>query len=378
MKKFSHRIKWGKLLVTAAALIACYQLVCCSLPYLRDGLTGVMVIAGGISYPSGGQALLESALQTDHDDADATATQTATAVDWFADWLFFDSPLPDFVDEDAAVYSLDSFVDQQEPEKTAVTYPVVTEDLSTTTSILVGNAYIRNDSDYSDSEVLAMASADNVVGFFDTDEPQVLIYHTHATESFLPAEMDWYPDGFTFRDTDNDNNMVAVGEVLATQLEAAGIGVIHATEQHDNPSYTGAYTRSRLTIEEYLELYPSITVVLDLHRDAIQADDGTAWSVCTEVDGLNVAQLMLIVCADDGAGSNPYDAENLAFATALVDQMESDYSSLCRAILFSERYYNQDLSTGSILVEVGSHANTLAQAQRAILLFGEALIAVLG
>ena len=106
-------------------------------------------------------------------------------------------------------------------------------------------------------------------------EPQVLIMHTHETESYEPYTRDFYDSSFTSRTTDDSMNMAAVGDKIAEQLEGAGIGVIHDVTKHDYPSYNGSYDRSRVTALDILAENPSIKVVLDIHRDAIERADGT-------------------------------------------------------------------------------------------------------
>lgn len=206
----------------------------------------------------------------------------------------------------------------------------------------------------------------------DTDKPQVLIYHTHTTESFEPYVRDFYDASFNYRTTDETKNIVMVGEEIRKQLEANGIGVIHAKNIHDYPSYNGSYERSRNTITPILEKYPSIKVALDIHRDAISSD-GTAYQPFSIINGREAAQIMIISGCDDGTLGMPNYIKNFRFASFLQQQLESDHPGLTRPILFDYRKYNQDLTTGSLLIEVGSHGNTLDQVQYSGYLIGESL-----
>ncbi|MCR4796444.1 MAG: stage II sporulation protein P [Ruminococcus sp.] len=206
----------------------------------------------------------------------------------------------------------------------------------------------------------------------DTDEPLVLIYHTHTTESFEPYVRERYDSSFNYRTTDNTKNVVMVGDAIQAELEAQGIGVIHATTVHDYPSYNGSYGRSRETILPILEKYPSIKVVLDIHRDAISAD-GVAYQPFVDINGREASQIMIISGCDDGTLGMPNYMENFHFACTLQQKLESDYNGLTRPILFDYRHYNQDLTNGSLLIEVGSHGNTLQQSQYAGQLFGHSL-----
>lgn len=204
-------------------------------------------------------------------------------------------------------------------------------------------------------------------------EPQVLIMHTHATESYEPYERDFYDSSFNSRTTDPNMNMAAVGNAIAEQLEAAGIGVLHDTTMHDYPSYNDSYDRSRETVQNILAENPSIKIVLDIHRDAIERESGERIAPVAEVNGKNAAQIMIISGCDDGTMDMPNYLKNFRFASLLQQQLESDYAGLTRPILFDYRKYNQDLTTGSILIEVGGHANSVDQAVYSGELIGKSL-----
>lgn len=206
----------------------------------------------------------------------------------------------------------------------------------------------------------------------DTDEPQVLIYHTHTTESFEPYVRDNLDASFNYRTTDETKNMIMVGNAIQAELEAQGIGVIHVTEVHDYPSYNGSYGRSRESIVPILEQYPTIKVALDIHRDAISNSEFAAQPYI-EIDGKEAAQIMIISGCDDGTLGMPDYIKNFHFACSLQSQFEEDYAGLTRPILFDYRHYNQDLTTGSLLIEVGSHGNTLEQVQYSGQLIGRSL-----
>ena len=206
----------------------------------------------------------------------------------------------------------------------------------------------------------------------DTSEPQVLIYHTHTTESFEPFVRENFDASFNYRTTDETKNMIMVGNAIEAELEEQGIGVIHVTTIHDYPSYNGSYARSRDSILPVLEKYPSIKVVLDIHRDAISGE-GYAYQPYIEIDGKEAAQIMIISGCDDGTLDMPNYMKNFHFACTLQQKLESDYPGFTRPVLFDYRHYNQDLTVGSLLIEVGSHGNTLEQAQYSGQLFGQSL-----
>ena len=211
----------------------------------------------------------------------------------------------------------------------------------------------------------------------DSDEPQILIYHTHATESFELIERDFYDSDFSTKTTDPEKSIIAVGDEICRQLEAAGIPYVHDTLVHDYPSYNGSYQSSRETVQEILEKYPSIKIVLDVHRDGIEREDGTRLSPVTEIDGKKAAQIMIISGCDDGTMDMPNYLENFHFASYLQSALESSYEGLTRPVLFDYRFYNQDLTNGSLLIEVGSHGNSLDQVKYSGELIGKTLAEII-
>ncbi len=204
-------------------------------------------------------------------------------------------------------------------------------------------------------------------------EPSVLIYHTHATEGFEPADRGYFDLSGTWRSTDNTENMVAVGEVITSVLREKGIGVIHDTTQHDDPGYNGSYDRSRETILAQMEENPSLKIFLDIHRDAIEPSENEIIKPTTTVNGKKAAQIMIISGCDNGKFNMPNYWENLRFAAALADKLEELYPGITRPVLFDYRKYNMDLSPNLLLIEIGATGNTLEEAKYS----GELLASVL-
>ena len=237
---------------------------------------------------------------------------------------------------------------------------------------LEGGGQVNNRTDIPNETLIAESRYYPNFTVEDTDGPLVLIYHTHTTESFEPFVRESYDTSFNYRTTDDTKNVVMVGNAIQAELEAQGIGVVHAADIHDYPSYNGSYGRSRDTIVPILKKYPSIKVVLDIHRDAISGE-GFAYQPFAEIKGKEAAQIMIISGCDDGTLGMPNYMQNFHFACALQSKLESDHEGLTRPILFDYRHYNQDLTNGSLLIEVGSHGNTLGQVQYAGQLFGRSL-----
>lgn len=211
----------------------------------------------------------------------------------------------------------------------------------------------------------------------DSPEPQILIYHTHATESFELEEKSYYDSSFSCKTTDPEKSIIAVGNMICEQLDKAGLPYIHDTLVHDYPSYDGSYQSSRETVSEILEKYPSIKIALDIHRDGIEREDGTRLAPVTVINGKKAAQIMIISGCDDGTMDMPDYLKNFHFASFLQSRLESSYSGLTRPILFDYRFYNQDLTTGSLLIEVGSHGNTLDEVKYSGELIGKALAKII-
>lgn len=210
------------------------------------------------------------------------------------------------------------------------------------------------------------------------NKPQVLIMHTHTTESFMLEERDYYTEDDASRTRDSKKNMIAIGDIIEQKLKAAGIGVIHDTTIHDYPAYSGSYTRSAATITDDLKAYPSIKIVIDIHRDSITANNKEKIKPVVKIDGKNVAQVMLVMGSQTGGITNyPNWKENLSLALKYQQTLEVMYPGLARAITLNSGKYNQNLTKGSILLEVGTEANTLDEAKRGAAYAGEALVSLL-
>jgi len=149
---------------------------------------------------------------------------------------------------------------------------------------------------------------------------------------------------------------------MATVFRAHGFRVLHDTTLHDYPTYSGAYDRSRAAVEQWLEEYPTISVVLDVHRDALVGSGGEVYKLVSTEAGKKVAQVMLVVGTPAGGAAHPRWKDNLALAAELQKGVERGYDSLARPIVLRNSRYNQDLRPGALLVEVGGHGNTLSEA----------------
>ena len=229
--------------------------------------------------------------------------------------------------------------------------------------------YVRNRTTYEiDVEVLLAEP----LGFDPgAGGPTVLILHTHGTESFEPDGDDWYDNVDNYRTTDRNLNITRVGREVAAIFEARGIRVLHSQEFHDYPSFRGSYGRSLATAQRYLEAHPEIQIIFDLHRDAIMNADGQYIRTMAEIEGIESAQIMLVVGTDHAGLYHPNWRENLKFALRLQAAMVQFHPTLARPLSLREERFNAHLAPGAVLVEIGTCANTLQEALTAARLFAE-------
>ena len=208
-----------------------------------------------------------------------------------------------------------------------------------------------------------------------TAEPQVLIVHTHATESYMREDRDYYTAADLSRTTDNAANMINIGNIIAERLKVGGFSVLHDTTQHDKDSYSGSYDKAAKTITEYLKKYPSIKIVIDVHRDSISLGENNKSKPTVEIGGRKAAQVMLCMGSQSGAVTGfPNWKENFRLAARFQQTMEVMYPGLARPMLLMSKKYNEHLTTGSMLLEVGTEANSISEAAYSAELVGNCLI----
>ncbi len=201
------------------------------------------------------------------------------------------------------------------------------------------------------------------------EEPTVLIVHTHSTESYT-KKGEAYQETSRWRTLDEDYNMLAIGALVADILAENGITAIQHRELNDYPSYNGSYTRARKIMASYLEEYPTIQLVLDLHRDASEGEHGQMRTLA-QVDGQTSAQLMLVL----GTNHDGYE-ENLSLALKLHAQLERTNSGIMRPLQLRAQRFNQDLCPGALIVEVGAAGNSHPEARLAATALAEAIVSL--
>ena len=205
-------------------------------------------------------------------------------------------------------------------------------------------------------------------------QPAVLILHTHTTESYTQGR-EPYVESSDYRTLDEGYNMLSIGARVRDILEENGICVLQDRSLHDYPSYNGSYTDARKSIEAYLAEYPTIRLVLDLHRDA---SDGTNGQLRTEValGDETCAQLMLVMGTDASGQVHENWQENFHLALKLQAQLERQVPGITRPTILRAQRFNQDLSPGALLVEVGAAGNSHPEALRAAEELAKAIVAL--
>lgn len=237
--------------------------------------------------------------------------------------------------------------------------------------VVTGDVYVSNRSDrefgaelFDGSFAAALAAGEG---------PKALILHTHGSEAYtMPPGREYEPSG-ECRTTDRACNVVRVGEELARALEEAGIETLHDTTLYDYPEYSGAYGRSLAAAERAMAEHPSISLVLDIHRDAVSDGDGSPYKVVGSAAGATAAQMSFILGTDGGGLEHPDWRENLKFAAAVQQRLADSFPTLMRPISVRNSRYNQHVSTGALLVEMGAAGNSLDEALLSARLLGKAI-----
>lgn len=237
------------------------------------------------------------------------------------------------------------------------------------------NFYVKNNTSYS---LNIGETINKKTGFklSDSGDVQVLIYHTHTSESFIDCDAGYYYSDYYPRTSDPGYNVIAVGDEIEKELKSAGIGVVHDKTAHDD-TYTGSYLRSRATVEKYIKKYPKIKVTLDIHRDSIGTDTYKI-KPTFKYKGKKGAQIMILSGYDPNGYFNfPNWNYNLRFALKLQRECETKFRGMTRPLDFGNFAYNMNINTGSLLIEVGADGNTLDEAKYSGKLLGKALTQVL-
>ncbi len=212
---------------------------------------------------------------------------------------------------------------------------------------------IKNESSYNLTEEMVLPNVD-----FQNKE-DIIIYHTHTCESYTPTEANNYVASGNFRTIDLNYSVARVGTELTNNLLSLGFNVNHNTTYHDYPAYTGSYTRSLSTIKEMLSKNPTSEFIIDLHRDAIGSMSNYAPSV--KIGDDIGAQLMFVIGTDGGGLDHKDWLYNFKLAVKIQEKANEMYPGLFKPIILRNSRYNQHVSKGACIIEVGATGNTIEQ-----------------
>lgn len=245
-------------------------------------------------------------------------------------------------------------------------YPIVQKDISYQNGD--GKVLFRNKTgkDINDKYIEKLLSAEYPIIAEKSASPLVLIVHTHTTEAFAKDGIYHYNPEKAVSETrsrDDGKNVIAVGDAFESVLNGMGIATVHCRDYHDIYVFSESYNHSYKTVSDYLNMYPSIRYVVDIHRDSVINTDGTKISPTAEIDGRPAAQVMILVGSDDKGLSHPKWEQNLTLAVKLQKRLVDKYPNLSRPVNIRGGRFNQQLSPGMLLLEIGSCGNTLAQAE---------------
>lgn len=256
-----------------------------------------------------------------------------------------------------------------------ILYPVISRDLSTSDVLSLSN----QTSYKPDTEALLSVTPKSLQSLtVNHNEPLVLIVHTHGTESYNACQTDgYYSSALPVRSEDISQNVISMGEKIVSVLEGFGIPAVHSTKMCDKDSFVRAYEVSASEVKTYLEKYPSIRFVIDLHRDSIEAPDKTKTKPVYTFAGKNTAQLMFVVGTNAAGAYHPDWKDNLSLALKIQSEISADHPKLFRRINLRTASFNQQLSSGYMLLECGSCANSYEEAEAAAEIFATGLARVI-
>ena len=222
----------------------------------------------------------------------------------------------------------------------------------------------------------ALEAGEEAVAALASDRPRILIYHTHTWEAYEMTETTRYTPTETWRTKDERYNMIRVGGELARELRMLGYDVVHDTTAFEPPNLSDAYKRSLKMLEERLSAGETYNLILDVHRDAYSgAYNG---SNCVQYEGKDAAYVMMLVGKGTGTTGSGFDErpdwpKNLEFAQRITDEMNALAPGAAREVKIKTGRFNQHVSTGALLIEVGNNRNTLEEALAACPVIARAL-----
>ena len=208
---------------------------------------------------------------------------------------------------------------------------------------------------------------------------RVLIYHTHTWEAYEMTPDTQYTPTETWRTKDERYNMVRIGEALAAALMELGFDVVHDKTAFEPPNLSASYSRSLEMLEGRLASGEIYDYIFDVHRDAYSGLYNGANSV--EHGGKQAAYVMMLVGKGTGATGSGFDErpdwpQNFDLAQQITDAMNEKAAGISREVKVKTGRFNQHVSTGALLIEVGNNKNTLEEALASCPVIAQALASV--
>lgn len=201
----------------------------------------------------------------------------------------------------------------------------------------------------------------------DDKDPYVMIYHTHATESYAPMKQNNY------HVDKREHNVISVGEMIGGVLQEKGHKIKHIDKYHDLPSFNKSYNQSLKTAKEELGKNENLKIILDVHRDGV--DEGSKYmekaqaAARVNINGKTAATFKMVVGPD-----NPNKEQLLKFSRYIRDKSNEKYPGLCTGIIVKPYgKFNQYVSDHYTLLEIGSNLNTMDEAKETGRLVGDIL-----
>lgn len=207
----------------------------------------------------------------------------------------------------------------------------------------------------------------------DGSKPKILIYHTHSQEAFKDSKAG-----------DKKTSIVGMGDILTKELnDTYRIPTMHHEGVYDliggKMDRSRAYQLAEVKVRKILKKYPSIEVVIDLHRDGV----GNNTHLVTSIDGKKTGQIMFFnglsrtkKNGDIAYLKNPYIQDNLAFSMQMQLAATKKYPGFTRRIYLKSYRYNMHLMPKYLLIEAGAQTNTVKEMQRSMKVFADLLDAV--
>lgn len=360
MKRMKHRKRFKAIIIdrkTLTIAVACFAIggiLGCTFLFSK---TAARVSAQSSKADDIYKAVLENELPLEKDNKHINILRAVFGFDILKpESILLAAPIFEMPDIDYPEESTQMTATPETPPPSPTAQPQMKiEDTSISKGMSISNATTYN--------VNADALANETPDFTLTGSgAEVLIVHTHTTESYTEEGKNTYTSSDSDRSTDSNKNVIQVGNKICEVLNNSGINAIHDPTVHDYPSYNGAYGRSLSTVERVMRDNPGIKVVLDVHRDAMVRADGTKLKVTADINGKKAAQVMIVIGTDGGGLNHPYWQSNMKFAAKIQKKANEMYPSLMRPMNLREERFNQHTTKGSLILEVGSNGNTLGEA----------------